>query len=84
MSTGLTRNTIDKYYTVKPTVELCFQALKKYIDFQPNDLIIEPSAGNGSFIDSIKTLTNNWIFYDIQPEHKDIIQQDFHLPQKKQ
>jgi len=42
-----------------------------------NQLIIEPSAGNGSFINSIKSLSNNHIFYDLEPEHSEIIKQNF-------
>jgi hypothetical protein len=44
-----------------------------------NDLIIEPSAGNGAFIEPIKKLTSNYSFYDLQPEHPEIIQQDYLL-----
>ena len=76
---GLKRNTIDKYYTKNDIVELCLTFIKKYIKIGVNDLIIEPSAGNGSFIDGIKSLTSNFKFYDIEPEHKDIIKQDYLL-----
>lgn len=42
---GLKRNTIDKYYTKKTIVNQCTSAIKQYINIEPNDLIIEPSAG---------------------------------------
>jgi predicted RNA methylase len=42
-------------------------------------LIIEPSAGNGSFISGIKSLTKHYIFYDIEPENNEIIKQDYLL-----
>ena len=42
-----------------------------------NDLIIEPSAGNGSFIKCIKEISNNYKFYDLQPENNEINKQDF-------
>jgi len=58
-------------------VELCINAIKSYISISRNDLIIEPSAGNGSFIHDIKTLSNNCIFYDLEPENGEIIKQDF-------
>ena len=74
---GLKRNTIDKYYTKITTVETCLQLLKKYIIINNNDIIIEPSAGNGSFINNIKALSKNYIFYDIEPENSEIIKQDF-------
>jgi predicted RNA methylase len=76
---GLKRNTIDKYYTKNDTVDMCLQYVKQNIDITSTDLIIEPSAGNGSFIASIKKLCNNYRFYDIQPEHPEIVQQDYLL-----
>jgi predicted RNA methylase len=74
---GLKRNTIDKYYTKTNIVEQCIEAMKKYINISKDDMIIEPSAGNGSFIESIKKITDNYKFYDLEPENKEIIKQDF-------
>lgn len=76
-TTGLKRTTLDKYYTKKNVVLSCIELIKKHITINHNDIVIEPSAGNGSFIDSIKSISNNYIFYDIQPENPDIIKQDF-------
>ena len=75
--TGLNRNTIDKYYTKKEVVKKCIELIKQHINFLEDDLIIEPSAGNGVFIEDIKTITKNYIFYDIEPENTEIIKQDF-------
>lgn len=74
---GLKRNIIDKYYTKINIVEQCIEACKENINILKDDLIIEPSAGNGSFIESIKKITNNYKFYDLEPENKEIIKQDF-------
>ena len=74
---GLKRNTIDKYYTKDNVVELCLNNVKKYIQISLNDLIIEPSAGNGSFISGIKSITNNFKFYDLEPDNEEIIKQDY-------
>lgn len=74
---GLKRNTIDKYYTKPSVVKQCIKLVKKYINISNNDLIIEPSAGNGSFIDKIKTLSSNYKFYDLEPEHNEVVKQDF-------
>lgn len=74
---GLKRNTIDKYYTKKDVVEYCLEMFKKDIIINNNDIVIEPSAGNGSFINYIKLLSKNYIFYDIEPENDEIIKQDF-------
>ena len=74
---GLKRNTLDKYYTKSNVVKQCIKMIKKHIEISNNDLIIEPSAGNGAFIKKIKTLSNNYKFYDSEPEHDEIIKQDF-------
>jgi predicted RNA methylase len=76
---GLKRDTIDKYYTKPCVVEKCIISVKQYINISCNDLIIEPSAGNGAFISSIKTIpAMSYKFYDLEPEnHIDIIKQDF-------
>lgn len=75
---GLKRDTIDKFYTKPNIVNKCIENIKHYIEFHVDDIIIEPSAGNGSFIPSIKTLgVNNYKFYDIKPEHPDIINANF-------
>jgi len=74
---GLKRNTIDKFYTKGGVVALCIAHLQKNINIDRNDLIIEPSAGNGAFIDTIKTLSDNSLFLDIEPNHNSIKKQDF-------
>ena len=70
---GLNRNTVDKYYTKDSVVDLCLNFVKKYIEINTDDLIIEPSAGNGSFILGIKEITNNYKFYDLEPDNNEII-----------
>jgi hypothetical protein len=74
---GLKRNTIDKFYTKKDIVEKCIELVRDNIKISNKDLIIEPSAGNGSFIDSIKKISNNYQFYDLSPEHEEIQKQDY-------
>jgi hypothetical protein len=76
---GLNRNTIDKYYTKYSIVDFCLNLFKKYIQIKPNDVIVEPSAGNGSFIKGIKSLTSNFKFYDLEPDNDEIIKQDYLL-----
>ncbi len=78
-TTGLNRNTIDKYYTKDSVVDLCLNLIKQYIQINTDDLIIEPSAGNGSFIIGIKSITNNFKFYDLDPDNDEIIKQDYLL-----
>jgi len=74
---GLKRNTIDKYYTKDASVELCMNYIKQHILVGEHDLVIEPSAGNGSFIKGIKTISQNYIFCDLEPENSEIIKQDY-------
>ena len=74
---GLTRDTIDKYYTKEVVVEQSLDLVKRHLKLNRDDLIIEPSAGNGSFIEGIKSLTNNFKFYDLEPENDEIVEQDY-------
>lgn len=76
---GLKRNTIDKFYTKDDIVKFCFDIISEKLSINKNDLIIEPSAGNGSFIDGIEKLSNFFKFYDIEPEHEKITKQDYLL-----
>jgi predicted RNA methylase len=76
---GLKRNIIDKYYTKPDVVDTCINFVKQYIKIDKNDLIIEPSAGNGSFILGIKELSSNFKFYDLEPENEEICKQDYLL-----
>lgn len=76
-NTGLKQNKLDKFYTSTSIVEECIENIKKYIQIETDNLIIEPSAGNGAFINKIKELTNNYNFYDIEPENNEIMKRDF-------
>lgn len=78
-TSGLNRNTIDKYYTKPAIAELCLTLVKTNLEIAEDDIVIEPSAGNGSFINGIKSLANNFRFYDLEPEHGEIIRQDYLL-----
>ena len=76
---GLKRNVIDKFYTKKEVAMYCINLFKEYVAPNNDDLIIEPSAGNGGFIDAIKSLKCNYEFYDLEPEHDEIVKQDYLL-----
>ena len=75
--TGLKRNTIDKFYTQDNIVSLCINTINSNLDINKDDFIIEPSAGNGAFIEGIKSLSNNFLFIDIEPEDDRIKKQDY-------
>ena len=68
---------LDKFYTNKDIVGVCYDAIKTHLGIDKKELIIEPSAGNGAFINIIKKLSNNYRFYDIKPENDEIIKKDF-------
>ena len=74
---GLKRNTIDKYYTKLTVVIQCINLVKEYIQLSKEDLIIEPSAGNGAFIENIKLLSTNYKFIDLEPGNNEIEKKDF-------
>ena len=78
-TTGLNRDTIDKYYTNQNIVTTCIQNIKQHIQLNKDDLLVEPSAGNGSFINELLSLSSNCLFYDIEPENSSIIKQDYLL-----
>ena len=75
--TGLHRNNKDKYYTKSHIVNSCLQAIKEKLSIQENDVIIEPSAGNGAFSAPLTDSYNNMLAYDIDPDNDAIIQQDY-------
>ena len=75
--TGLKRDVIDKFYTNSETVDICISNIKEHLVISDNDLVIEPSAGSGSFIDALRELCKNTMFLDILPEDESIIKQDF-------
>lgn len=75
--TGFQRDPREKFYTKDEVVQLCYKELRKQKIVNKGDLMIEPSAGKGAFNKYIKRLTNNYRFYDIEPAHKDVVQQDF-------
>ena len=66
---------LDKFYTIPSIVELCINKVNEKYKLTNFDLIIEPSAGNGSFL--LQLPNENCIGFDISPENDKIIKQDF-------
>jgi hypothetical protein len=66
---------LDKFYTVPVISEKCLKNIGSRYDWSDWGLVIEPSAGNGSFLTRIPT--DKKIGIDISPEHADIIKKDF-------
>lgn len=67
---------LDKFYTEKDVVLKCLDVVKPYL--KDIDLVVEPSAGSGVFVEAIKDRLNLKVkAYDIAPEHFDIEEQDY-------
>jgi hypothetical protein len=66
---------LDKFYTIPSISEKCLASIGSRYKWNEWGLVIEPSAGNGSFLTRIPT--DKKLGIDISPEHKDIIKQDF-------
>uniref|UniRef100_A0A6C0LAS1 Methyltransferase n=1 Tax=viral metagenome TaxID=1070528 RepID=A0A6C0LAS1_9ZZZZ len=66
---------LDKFYTIPEISEKCLERIGSIYKWSEWGLVIEPSAGNGSFLTRIPTAKK--IGIDISPEHDDIIKQDF-------
>lgn len=65
---------LDQFYTPLDTAKYCVELCKKYINNFEEYTILEPSAGNGSFLHFLPT---NTIAIDIQPKNKNIKKMDF-------
>ncbi len=66
---------LDKFYTIPSISKKCLELIGIHYKWDDWGLVIEPSAGNGSFLTRIPT--EKKIGIDISPDHKDIIKQDF-------
>ena len=66
---------LDKFYTIPSYSKKCIDKVFELYDKSSFDLIIEPSAGNGSFYNQLEC--DNKIGIDISPENKNIIKMDF-------
>ena len=66
---------LDKFYTKVEIAKECIDKLTTFYDWKRWDLIIEPSAGNGSFYNEIPT--TNKVGIDICPEGDKIVKGDF-------
>jgi hypothetical protein len=66
---------LDKFYTIPSYSKKCIDKVFELYDKSRFDLIVEPSAGNGSFLNQLEC--DNIIGIDISPENTDIIKMDF-------
>ena len=66
---------LDKFYTVASYSKRCIDKVFELYDKSKFDLVVEPSAGNGSFFNQIDF--SNKIGLDISPETEDVVKMDF-------
>lgn len=64
-----TKQVLDKFYTKPDVACTCVAAFQNAVTISVDDLIVEPSAGNGSFIKSISSINCEHVFLDIAPDH---------------
>jgi len=66
---------LDKFYTIPTYSKKCIDKVFELYDINKFELIVEPSAGNGSFINQIQS--ENKIGIDISPEDYNVLKMDF-------
>ena len=73
---NLVRETgLDQFYTIPTCAKQCIDTINQTYNLNNYDLIVEPSAGNGSFFNQI--IHTSKVGIDLAPQHPDIIQHDF-------
>lgn len=76
MATATTRQEgLDKFYTVPSVAKECLQKVGDTYSWDSWDLVVEPSAGNGSFF--LQIPTSKKVGIDLVPEHSQLQKQDF-------
>ena len=72
---------LDQFYTKDSVAEASVEVALDYVDKLGYDLsklkVLEPSAGNGSFLRVLKSKNIKYSAYDIDPKHTDIKTLDF-------
>ena len=74
-TTEIREQGLDKFYTIPKISKKCIESVGLIYDWSKWELVVEPSAGNGSFLNIIPS--DKKIGIDISPENQDIIKQDF-------
>ncbi len=68
---------MDKYYTSPTTVSRCIYLFKQHVCIEPDDIVVEPSAGSGAFLGPLTDIHPNVVAFDIKPEGDGILERDF-------
>lgn len=64
---------LDKFYTQTSVAKLCVEFLNSQLQIPEDAMYLEPSAGNGAFLDYLP----NYIALDIKPENDRITTQNY-------
>ena len=67
----------DQWYTTKETAELCIEIMKDRGCLCQNNLVIEPSAGTGVFVNLLRKQGYVVMAFDIEPKHPLVNTQDW-------
>jgi len=73
--TVVRKNNLDKFYTIPSYSKKCIDKVFELYDKTKFDLIVEPSAGNGSFFNQLEF--ENKVGIDISPDNENILKMDF-------
>ena len=65
----------DQYFTKRSVAQGYIEITNKLFPFKDYDLILEPSAGEGAFLDYLPK--GKSLGVDIDPQRKDVVEQDF-------
>jgi len=75
--TGKHRVITDQFYTNRIVSNTCIQLWLSYFNNNKDMIVVEPSAGEGSFSDYFNDNNYNIDSYDIEPKKDNIVKQDF-------
>lgn len=68
---------LQKYYTTAARIAKCIVTIREKLNINEDDVIIEPSAGDGRWVPYLKTLCKNVEAYDIKPDVPEVKKMDF-------
>ena len=74
---GKKRDPKDQFYTNPGISEYCIEVFQNTVDIDCNDILLEPSAGGGSFSDNLLEQCYNVHAYDIEPKKEYIKKQNY-------
>jgi len=68
-------NNLDQYYTNPTIAQVCMNTIYDIVDIDTIDVVVEPSAGTGSFFNLMDASKS--IGMDLDPKYPNVIAQDY-------